>query len=197
MKKLMLVLSVAVFAATLATAVHAAPGGTESNHLVSVGLGGGVSVPMSGAKDAFKNGVNGQGFVRFNLRGMPVVPRLDFSFTKFDVSSAKLKAPGVPSSASGTGQLMAGVANLQFFLLRGPVRPYLIAGIGAYSLETEVTDIPGATSTTDTRMGGLLVKLGGVASLYVEGRLDNVYSEKGFVDSKQIQLVPVTFGIVF
>ena len=82
------------------------------------------------------------------------------------------------------------------------MRPYIIAGVGAYNLKTDVTDIPGATSSTDTRLGvngggGMLVKLGRLASLYVEGHLDNVFSEKGFVDSKQIQLVPVTFGIVF
>src|SRR5262245_15988588 len=39
----------------------------ESNHLISVGLGGGVSVPVSDAKDAFKTGFNGQGFAKLNL----------------------------------------------------------------------------------------------------------------------------------
>ena len=31
----------------------------------------------------------------------------------------------------------------------------------------------------------------------VEGRLDNVFSDKGFIQSDQVQVIPVTFGIVF
>jgi hypothetical protein len=32
---------------------------------------------------------------------------------------------------------------------------------------------------------------------YIEGRVDNVYTEKGVIDTDQIQLVPVTFGLTF
>ena len=85
----------------------------------------------------------------------------------------------------------------------GPVRPYIMAGVGAYNFKTDVSGIPGATSATDTRFGvsgggGLVVKMGSVVSAYVEGHIDNVFSDKGgFVNAKQIQVVPVTFGIVF
>ena len=83
----------------------------------------------------------------------------------------------------------------------GPVRPCLVAGVGAYSLKSEITGIPGASSTTDTRLGvsggaGVLFRLG-VISAYVEGRVDNVCTEKGPITSDQVQVVPVTFGIVF
>ncbi|HEY6196633.1 MAG TPA: outer membrane beta-barrel protein [Candidatus Eisenbacteria bacterium] len=206
MKKRLALLSVALFVIALAPIARAQMGGPEgmgSNRLVSFGLGGGVSVPVSDAKDAFKTGFNGQGFARLNLKGLPISPRVDFTFSKFDVSSAKLAAPGATAGASGTGQILAGVANLQYFLMPGgPARPYIVAGVGAYNFKTDISGIPGATSKSDTRFGvnggaGVLVKFGSMVSAFVEGRIDNVFSQKGFVNSDQIQVVPVTFGIVF
>ena len=32
---------------------------------------------------------------------------------------------------------------------------------------------------------------------YVEGRVDNVYTEKGMINTDKIQVVPVTFGLTF
>jgi hypothetical protein len=42
----------------------------------------------------------------------------------------------------------------------------------------------------------LNLKLGAI-SAYVEGRVDNVYTEAGMIDSNSIQVVPVTFGVTF
>jgi opacity protein-like surface antigen len=169
----------------------------SGNHLVSIGLGGGVTVPVSDAKDAFKNGFNGQGFVRLNLHFLPVSPRLDFTFSKFDLDDAKV-------GTTGTGQVLAGLANLQMYLIHGgPIRPYIVAGVGAYNVKTEI-DASGAASEqeiSDTRFGvnggaGLVIKLP-VVSLYAEGRVDNVFTDKGLIDSDQIQVVPVSFGLVY
>jgi len=174
-------------------------GGMEgSSRMVSFGIGGGVAVPVSDARDAFKTGFNGQGFVRLNLKQLPIAPRVDFTFSKFDIDDAKLAVPG----ASGNGQIFAGVANVQYFVMpAGPVRPYVVAGLGVYNFKTDVTGIPNA-SNTDTRFGvnggaGLVVKLGSLVSGYVEGRLDNVFSQKGLIKSDQVQVIPVTFGVVF
>ena len=41
--------------------------GGPDEHMVRVGFGGGVSVPVSDAKDAFKSGVNGTGFVLVHI----------------------------------------------------------------------------------------------------------------------------------
>jgi len=199
MKKLLLASSIVWL--VLVPAAHAQmgdTGGMQSSHMVSFGLGGGVSVPVSDAKDAFKTGFNGHGFARLNLKALPLAPRIDFTFSKFDVASAKLAAPG----ASGTGQILAGVANLQYFVMPGPVRPYVVAGLGAYNFKTDLSGIPGATSKSDTRFGvngglGVLVKLGSLVSGYVEGHLDNVFSQKGFVNSSQLQVIPVTVGVVY
>lgn len=170
-----------------------------SNRLVSIGIGGGVSVPVSDAKDAFDNGFNGQGFVRFNLHQLPIQPRLDFTFSKFDVKDVQLQTPG----SSGTGQIFAGIANVQFALTHsGPVRPYIVGGIGAYNTKTDINGVPNVSGTSSTDFGinagvGTLFKLGSMVHGYVEGRIDNVYSNKGMIDADQVQVIPVTFGIVF
>lgn len=188
-------------AASVVTVAHAQMGGgmdMGSNRIVSFGIGGGVSVPVSDARDAFKTGFNGQGFVRLNLKQLPIAPRVDFQFQRFNIDDAKFQTPGV----SGNGQLLAGVANVQYFVLpAGPARPYIVAGLGAYNFKTDVSGVAGASSS-NTRFGinggaGVLLKLGSLVSGYVEGRLDNVFSQKGFIQSNQVQVIPVTFGVVF
>ena len=54
-----------------------------------------------------------------------------------------------------------------------------------------------AGATSAQMQAGLLIKLGSLVSLYAEGRADNVFTEKGVIDSEQIQVVPVTLGLVF
>ena len=77
-------------AALAPVAARAQMAPAQSSHTIGFGLGGGVSVPVSDAQDAFKTGFNGQGFVKFNLAGLPVTPRIDFTFQRFDLKGAKL-----------------------------------------------------------------------------------------------------------
>jgi len=187
---------------TLASVAQAQMGGSAdmgSNRPVSFGIGGGVSVPVSDASDAFDTGFNGQGFVRFNLPQFPIQPRVDFTFSKFDVKDVTLATPG----ASGTGQIFAGIANVQYSLMHsGFLRPYIVAGLGAYNTKTDISGIPGVTGNSSTDFGinaglGAVFKISSAVSGYVEGRIDNVYSSKGMIQADQVQVVPVTFGLVF
>jgi len=180
------------------------PPGMGTGHLVSVGIGGGVSVPVHDTGDAFKNGWNGHGFVRLNLKGLPIVPRVDFSLQKFDLKdlSPIEQFTGPPVTPTGTGQVMAGLANVQLFLSHGPISPYIVAGVGAYNLKAEVNEITlEDAANSGTHFGinggaGLVIHLGRTLDLYGEGRVDNVYTDKGAITADQIQTVPVTFGIV-
>jgi opacity protein-like surface antigen len=187
---------------SLSAVAQAQMGGTAdmgSNRIVSIGIGGGVSVPVSNAGDAFETGFNGQGFVRFNLHQLPIQPRVDFTFSKFDVKDVTLQTPG----ASGTGQIFAGIANVQYsFMHSGLLRPYIVAGLGAYNTKTDISGVPNVSGSSSTDFGinaglGAVFKLGSAVSGYIEGRIDNVYSSKGMIDADQVQVVPVTFGIVF
>jgi opacity protein-like surface antigen len=193
------VLVAALALAATASVASAQMDNLESDRMISVGLGGGVSVPVSDAKDAFKNGFNGQGFVRFNLKMVPIRPRFDFSFQRFDLQAVEVVSGGPPTTIEGHGQVIAGLWNIQLDLMHGPIRPYIVAGAGAYNVKTE-TD--GGPETSPTRFGingggGLIVRLGKLCSLYAEGRMDNVFTRNRVIDTDQIQMVPVTFGVVF
>ena len=165
-----------------------------AERFVTVGVGGGMSVPVSDAGSAFKNGFHLQGFARLNVPSLPVMPRFDLNYSRFNLDDAQL---GVP----GTSQILAGLANLQFSVLPlGPVRPYLIAGLGAYNLKTSTEGVS-PTSVSQTKFGinggaGVALRLGKLHG-FAEGRIDNVFTDKGMIDSQQIQVVPVTFGLTF
>ncbi len=195
-----LLLATTMLAASAAEAQYSP---VESDRMVSVGLGGGVSVPVSDAKDAFKTGFNGQGFVKLNLRMLPVRPRLDFTFQRFDLKGAKIAgtstgAAGSASAVAGTGTVLAGVANVQVPLLRGRLEPYLVAGLGAYSVNADVDNVGSKSKTQFGINGGAGATLRlGVVSVYAEGRVDNVFSNNGVIDAKSVQVVPVTFGVVY
>jgi opacity protein-like surface antigen len=186
--------AIAVLAVLVSTPPVASAQVDLAKHFVTVGVGGGMSVPVSSAGDAFKNGFNIQSFARLNVPKLPVMPRFDFNFSRFELDAAQM---GVP----GTSQILSGLANLQLSVLPlGPVQPYVIAGLGAYSLRTETNGIT-PTSVNNVRFGinggaGVTLHLGMING-FIEGRVDNVYTEKGVIDTDQIQVVPVTFGLTF
>ena len=191
----------------LSDSVGAAQGsyGTTSTRPISVGLGGGVSVPVSDYKEAFKSGFNGQGFIRFNLRGLPIAPRIDFTFQKLNIKETQLSGTGF---TDGKSQILGGLGNLTYSLGVGPIRPYIVAGLGVYNLKQELETGSAASepeqSVTQTRFGinggaGLLIKLGGI-SAYLEGRIDNIYTDQAKniqQNVKSVKIIPVTFGLVF
>jgi hypothetical protein len=92
----------------------------------------------------------------------------------------------------------------------GPLRPYVTAGLGAFSITDAIESLGTPTaevstqtlgSTTTTRFGidggaGLALKLGRLEG-FIEARLQNVYTEAGAIDTRSIRSVPVTFGILF
>ena len=165
--------------------------------LVQVGFGGGMSVPTSNAKEAFENGVHGRGFMLLNIPGLPSF-RFDLSATKFDWKEAVLGAP----TMQGESQVLAGLANLSIDLFKGPIRPYVMAGVGAFHIRNEL-QAEGESDETNsqTRFGidggaGLAIRIKRL-EMFVEGRVQNVYTERGVIDTKSIQTVPVTFGIIF
>src|SRR5262245_19706479 len=189
-------LIVSMGALALLASVGTAEAGVASvaKRFVTFGVGGGASVPVSNAGDVFKNGFNVQGYAQFHPPVIPVMPRLDLNYSQFDLDDAQTLIPG-------TGQILSGLASVQMPLVSfGPIRPYITAGLGAYSLKTE-TEGPGGVSTSDVKFGingggGVQLKLG-MINAYIEGRVDNVYTDQGVIDAGSLQVVPVTFGITF
>ena len=167
----------------------------QAQPLVRIGFAGGVVVPTADARNALKNGVQGQGFLLLNLAGFPL--RLNLGYQHFDLAQALASS----RSSSGSSNILGGVAGTQIDLLHGPVRPYLLAGVGGFNVTNMLTTTSGSTSTSQFNFGidggaGLAVVIGRL-SAFVEGRVQNVYTQHGAIDLKSIQSVPVSFGILF
>lgn len=175
----------------------------EEQHMVRVGFGGGVSVPVSDARDAFKDGVNGTGFVLVHLT--PTLPALRFAFTydRFNLKSGATSVAGTGVDDAGHSSILGGTVGLKLHLLPGPVRPFVMAGLGAFNVQQLVNATSGGSiSTSDTNFGvdggaGVEIKLGRLAA-FAEGRIQNVYTKNsGLINKSSIQSVPVSFGVMF
>lgn len=174
----------------------------QDQHLVRVGFAGGVVVPTADARNAFKTGVQGQGFLLFNLGGFPL--RLNLGYQHFSLADAlKSAQSGLGGGTTdGSSNILGGVAGTQINLLPGPVRPYILAGVGGFNVTNMLTPSSGpSTSTSQFNWGldggaGLAISIGRL-SAFVEGRVQNVYTPKGMTNLKSIQSVPVSFGILF
>lgn len=167
---------------------------TTGRHLIRVGFGGGVVVPTSDAADVFKNGINGQAFVLLDP-GLGVPLRMNLGYQKLEYKEA------LQGALTGSTTFLSGTAGFELNLLRvGPLRTYASAGLGAFHM-SEPAGTSGGESESQLRFGidgggGLSLRLGRLEA-FVEGRVQNVYTEKGAIDRKDIRSIPVTFGILF
>jgi hypothetical protein len=165
-------------------------------HLIRFGVEGGVVVPTAHAADALKTGVHGQGFVLIDLMGFPL--RLSLGYQRFNLKEALTNAVNQEGSSSQIG----GIAGTQIDLLHTPLRPYIVAGVGGFNIMDQLKAANGTTSSSSQfKFGvdggaGLSLKLGRL-SAFVEGRVQNVYTESGMIDAKSIRSIPVSFGLLF
>lgn len=206
--------------------VHGAGCQSAGTRPIRIGIGGGTTLPVGDFKDRYRaeglgtvrreiaNGVNGLGFVEFAPGGLPIGVRATVSYNRFGITGVQVERSGIPGSvelpADGYGQILAGLANVKLALPAGPIRPYVLAGVGAFNMKNELERVgpasgtPGiaASSTSTTNFGldggvGLELRLGGM-SAFVEARVANVYtSEEKFGSLASVRYVPLTFGLVF
>ena len=188
--------------------VRAQMTGVAADRPIRIGLAGGVVVPRSGASlYELRNGAQFQGFALVRLPGGLPALRLNVDYAKLRFEPGSLafdpsSVPGNPATADRT--MLAGVASLKLDLLHGPVRPYVLAGIGAYQLK-DVLTVPStgtSSSFSDVNFGvdggaGVALRFGRLEG-FVEARLQNVYTkEQGLVDTNAVRSIPVTFGVIF
>jgi opacity protein-like surface antigen len=179
--------------------------GITSSRIWHVGFAGGASVPVGDAKDALKNGFHGQGFFSIDTPSLPIGLKASLNYSHFDLKPpATPPAPG--TEVTGTGSILSGLANAQVHLLPGPIRPYITAGVGAFDVGPETTT--GGVETQDSKVhfginggAGLDFRLGAIRG-FVEGRLDDIFTEKGLNqslsgDNIKTQVVPVSVGLIF
>jgi hypothetical protein len=193
--------------ASLAPFAHAQMGlmgGGGHSKMFTLGIGGGVAVPVSDAKDALKNGFNGLAYARAQVPGLPISFGVQVAFQKFDLKDGTVTTysgyTGTPTTSTASASLLAGLGEVKLDLLHGPIQPYVTVGLGAYDVHTDLGS--DATSASKTRFGlnggaGLAARIGSLHA-FVQGRVDNVYSSNGgIINAKSIQVVPVTVGLEY
>ena len=192
----------ALFASAPTFAQRSMGSGGLDDHMVRVGFGGGVSVPVSDAKEAFKDGVNGTGFVLVHILGGLPALRFAFSYDRYKLKQVGGLTPSAGEDEIGHSQILGGTAGIKLHLLPGPVRPFVMAGLGAFNVK-DVIDAAGASASgSKTNFGvdgggGIEIKLGRL-SAFAEAKIQNVYSKNsGVISRSSIQTVPVTFGLLF
>lgn len=180
---------------------------SPSGRPIRIGFGGGVIVPREGASmRTLKQGVQGQGFVLFQLPGGLPALRANVDFARMRVESpvapspSSVPSPGAPTTEETVRSMLAGVASMKVDLLHGPVRPYVLAGVGAFRFQDEAQAGLANDARSQLDFGleggaGLSLRLGPIDA-FAETRLQNVYTkQKGLIDTKTIRAFPVTFGI--
>jgi hypothetical protein len=187
---------------------------STTHHWLAVGLGAGDVIPTGNASDNFSGSFQGQAYVVINLGILPEL-RFNLGYQRWNFKQQLLNNLGYPTTASGYNNVLAGIGGTRIDLMRGPIRPYLTLGIGAFNFKSTVDTITstGTAHSTPTvsqstlnqsslKFGldggaGLAVHVGRV-DVFGEARVQNVYTNKGFITSaKQIQAVPLTFGFLF
>jgi opacity protein-like surface antigen len=170
--------------------------GTPGQRSLHFGIGGGLSMPVSDAANALKSGGQGQAFVEWKPLGMPWGLRATASYDRHGLK-------GLGAGQDGHSTVLGGLGNLTMGFPLGPITPYLTAGLGAFNLATTA----GGSSASTTRFGvdggaGVRFRLAAISG-FVEGRVDNVFTDQGLSPNVQNSqnlktlIIPVTFGLMF
>ena len=172
-----------ILALTAAT-VSGAQLSAQSGKPVSLGIAAGAAIPVGDFADAFNTGYNGTVGLGLSSVGTPLGVRFEGMYNKFlGRNDLRVNQPD--------SRVIAGTANLVYSLPGQGIRPYLIGGVGYYSLKL---DLPSAESVNKFGLNGgigALFPLSGF-NTYVEARFHNV-----FTDVSSTRFIPVTFGILF
>ena len=157
---------------------------------IGFGVSGGLSLPTGDLGDGADAGYNITGHVMLRPASFTNLSfRGDVSFDRYgvkDVSDANTRFLGFTANA------------LYSFPQANPgvVRPYIIAGVGAYNSKVSVTsgNITGSASSTDIGVqggAGINFQLSGF-STFVEAKFVNVFG-----DGSSANFIPITFGVKF
>jgi len=171
-----------------------------SSRPIRIMIGGGASVPTGDLSNIYETGYNVQGSLLINFAGFPINLRTDVNYSRLKLKDLlTTPTPGGAGYGDDAAKLLGGLVNLTIPLGIGPIRPYIIAGLGAFNVDhAQVSTAPSESSVEFAVNGGagIALRLFGLEA-FIEGRINNVYTDRGVIDTKSIQMIPVTFGIIF
>ncbi len=153
---------------------------------VSVGVGGGLTIPLGDLGDVAKTGWHGLANVGYNLpSGLGLRGDFYYGENKFDGASGKTKLAG-------------GFGNILYnFKGAGTVHPYVIGSIGFVNAKGEASAGGVTVSGSETKIAfgggaGIKFKAGSDASIFAEGRYLTVNTS-----GSNTNFIPITVGVSF
>jgi opacity protein-like surface antigen len=151
------------------------------------GVSGGVAFPTGDFADGVSTGYNVSAHIGFKPALSPIGLRIEGMYNQFDFKG----------STDATFKILAGTANAVIMSSAAPgsMRPYFIAGLGAYNAKR--SDLSGS----DTKFGlnggaGLDLALSGI-NAFVEARYHYVLSKDDATGTVNTGFVPLVVGVRF
>ncbi|HJU74470.1 MAG TPA: hypothetical protein VJ717_12050 [Gemmatimonadaceae bacterium] len=173
-------------------------GVARSSRPIRILLGGGASVPVGEFADRYDPGYTIHGSLLIRLGSFPINLRTDVNYSRLKLKDL-FSPTGETAFADDATKMLGGLLNLTLPLGTGPVRFYVMAGVGAINVDPAQFSSTSPESSVEFAInggGGLQLRLFGLEA-FVEARINNVYTERGIVDTKGISMIPVTFGVIF
>ncbi len=174
----------------VALAVAAAPAQGQ----VAFGIAAGATIPSASLNDRSNLGYNGLATLQLGVPMFPLQFRADLQYNSFggkDFGNAVTNAFNQADT-----RVIGGSINAVLNLLPGPIKPYVIGGVGYYD-----TKLQGTESTRKVGYnygGGVKFGLTG-ASIFVEARMHQINDATFDVGGGRTtaKFIPVTVGIMF
>ncbi len=183
-------LRTALAGVSLALGVAAMPAHAQ----IAFGLAGGATTPSGSLNDRQNLGYNGLATLQLGLPLLPIQVRADLQYNGFGGKNFGGAVNNAFNNADT--RVISGSINGVLNLLPGPIKPYVIGGIGYYD-----TQLQGTSSTRKVGYnygGGVKFGLTG-ASLFVEARMHQINDATFSVGGGRAtaKFIPVTVGIMF
>ena len=180
-------------------------------------VSGGATVPLGDFATYHDLGAQASVSVVFRAFGQKLRLRPEFVYSKFHIARDKVQSllasnahasvlAGTPPGPDLTKltnkaatQILGLFANLEVPLGPGAFQPYVVGGVGAIDLNTDVTSLQEAVQSITWGMnvgGGLRFKLGPIGA-GIEARLRNIPVKDAGTFYRRVTAIPVSFGIVF
>lgn len=196
----------AAIAALLATAAFSAAAQAPGRlpRVLSVGIGGGGTVPVGDFANDVKTGWNGLAFFQYEpVSENPWAVRAEAQLSKAKYTDDLLADAGaVDGDNLNNKVLYVGLSGVYHLSKRASaVRPYLIGGLGLYQQTATLTDGSGV-SVSDSEAGfgfngGAGLRFGGAIGVFVETRFHQFSITPTGGEKSTAQFIPVSVGIHF
>lgn len=199
--------AVPVRALSLALAIVALPlaSGAQQRapRALSVGIGGGGTVPVGDFANDVKTGWNGLAFFQYQPAGEgPWAVRAEAQYSRAKYTDDFLNYVGASAGDDLSNKVLYVGASALYQLSDGSgVRPYLIGGLGLYELTATLKD-QGGVSTSDSESGfgfngGAGIRFGGAVGFFIEARFHQFSITPNGGEKSTSQFIPVSLGLSF